>query len=100
MPHSPQRISQLPLQWRRAILDLDAALEQNAPGDYSEQIDLIGKQMFGSLWDLKPGDPMPDDLKSYSPAASERPGAPKQREGGRGAPKYNEGGSEDGPPNT
>jgi hypothetical protein len=61
----PPRLSQLPLQWRRAILSLDAALEQNAPGDYSEQIDLVGKQMFGVLWDLKPGDPMPD-LKSIS----------------------------------
>jgi len=42
--------SPLPRNWKCAIQSLDHALEQNAPTDYSERIDLLGRQMFGKLW--------------------------------------------------
>ena len=40
----------LPRSWKRAIQSLDYALEQNAPVDFSERIDLMGRQLFGKLW--------------------------------------------------
>jgi hypothetical protein len=40
----------LPRSWRRAVQTLDHALEQNAPADYSERIDMLGRQLFGDLW--------------------------------------------------
>ena len=40
----------LPRSWRRAIQRLDHALEQNAPLDFSDRIDLLGREMFGKLW--------------------------------------------------
>jgi hypothetical protein len=40
----------LPRNWKRAIQNLDHALEKNAPTDYSERIDLLGRQLFGKLW--------------------------------------------------
>lgn len=43
----------LPRSWRRAIDRMDQALEENAPADYSEQIDLLGRQLFGHLWEYK-----------------------------------------------
>jgi hypothetical protein len=44
----------LPRSWKRAIQNLDHALEQNAPTDFSERIDLCGRTLFGKLWDHKP----------------------------------------------
>ncbi len=41
---------QIPRAWRRAIQRMDEALQQNAPTDYSEQIEILGRHMFGELW--------------------------------------------------
>jgi hypothetical protein len=41
----------LPRAWRRAIQRLDQALEQNAPLDNREKIEMLGRQMFGDLWE-------------------------------------------------
>ena len=38
---------------RRALHILDHGLEKNVPVDNSEKIDLIGRQLFGDLWDLR-----------------------------------------------
>jgi hypothetical protein len=38
---------------RRAFHILDHGLEKNVPVDNSEKIDLIGRQLFGDLWDLR-----------------------------------------------
>ena len=46
----PPAPAPLPRNWKRAIQSLDHALEQNAPLDFSERIDLLGRQMFGKLW--------------------------------------------------
>jgi hypothetical protein len=40
----------MPRSWKRAIQRLDHVLEQNAPADYSERIDMLGRQLFGHLW--------------------------------------------------
>ena len=40
----------LPRSWRRAIQTLDHALDQNAPVDFSERLDLLGRQLFGKHW--------------------------------------------------
>jgi hypothetical protein len=50
----------LPRSWRRAIQTLDHALEQNAPADYSERIDMLGRQLFGDRW-------KPRELDSSNP---------------------------------
>jgi hypothetical protein len=47
----------LPRNWKRAIQSLDHALEQNAPADFSERIDLLGRQLFGDLWKPRALDP-------------------------------------------
>jgi hypothetical protein len=44
----------LPRSWRRAIQSLDHAHEQNAPTDFSERIDLLGRELFGKYWNHKP----------------------------------------------
>jgi hypothetical protein len=36
--------------WSRAIQRMDEALRKNAPSDYSEQIEILGRHMFGDLW--------------------------------------------------
>ena len=46
LPSSPP----MPRQWRRAVERMDEALQQNAPADYSEQIEILGRHMFGDLW--------------------------------------------------
>jgi hypothetical protein len=38
---------------RRAFYILDHGLEKNVSVDNSEKIDLIGRQLFGDLWDLR-----------------------------------------------
>jgi hypothetical protein len=47
--YTPRRAPTL----RRAFSLLDQSLEQNAPVDYSERIELFGRQHFGELWDLR-----------------------------------------------
>jgi hypothetical protein len=47
----------LPRPYRRAILRMDAALEQNSPRDNSEMIEIFGRQHFGALWDARPREP-------------------------------------------
>jgi hypothetical protein len=42
--------SPAPKPWRRAIQRMDEALQKNAPTDYSEQIEILGRHMFGDLW--------------------------------------------------
>jgi hypothetical protein len=44
----------LPRNWKRAIQRLDHALEQNAPTDFSERIDILGRELFGPSWNRKP----------------------------------------------
>ena len=43
--------------YRRAFYYLDQALEEKAPTDYSEMIDLFGRAHFGELWNLRPNRP-------------------------------------------
>ena len=47
--YTPRRAPTL----RRAFSHLDQSLEQNAPADNREKIDLIGRHLFGELWDLR-----------------------------------------------
>ena len=44
----------LPRNWKRAIQRLDYALEQNAPADFSERIDMLGRELFGPSWNRQP----------------------------------------------
>jgi len=44
----------MPRPWRKAIQRMDEALEQNAPEDYSELIEIFGRAHFGRLWNRKP----------------------------------------------
>ena len=37
--------------YRQAFQRLDESLEQNSDFSYAEQIQLLGRQMFGDLWD-------------------------------------------------
>jgi hypothetical protein len=53
-PRSQPLPPPLPRNWKRAIQRLDYALEQNAPTDFSERIDILGREMFGKHWDRKP----------------------------------------------
>lgn len=53
----------LPPAWRNALASLDAAFNKNTPHDNRELIDLFGKAHFGDLWDLRPRDPQPEELK-------------------------------------
>ena len=45
----PPRRPQNPA-YRQAFERLDEALEKNAPSDYSEQLGLVGRHLFGDLW--------------------------------------------------
>ena len=47
----------LPPAWCRAIETLDRALEQNAPQNNTELIEIFGRQHFGELWNRRPRDP-------------------------------------------
>lgn len=40
--------------YRQAFERLEEALERNAPADYSQQLELIGRQLFGDLWRNRP----------------------------------------------
>jgi hypothetical protein len=58
----------LPRPWRRAIEQMDHALEQNSPADFSERIEIVGRQLFGDLW--KPRKPeITSGATDHSPAS-------------------------------
>jgi hypothetical protein len=46
--------------FRRAFYHFDKFLEEKAPTDYSEMIDLFGRSHFGDLWDRRPNHPNPE----------------------------------------